>query len=103
MILSLKNENSIYTLKYKISFGLSVGLFALFCVFLFGVIIKAIKGISKVLPPKSVVTSGLNKRSKVYSILYFFHYFFIRMFLSLMVLLTPFVNPKILWIIILVV
>jgi len=86
----------------KISLGISAGLFILFCFILFGIIIKAIRKISKN-QLNSVVTSGLNKRRKLLPAIYYFHFFFIRVFLSLMVLLTPFVNSVILWIVILLV
>lgn len=50
-----------------------------------------------------IVTQGLNRKSKIFPVLYYLHYFFIRTFISLMIVLTPFVSSIYLWIIVLVV
>lgn len=100
------HRNLSYPLKYKIAIGISAFLFLVLSFILLLAIIKGILNITKNKdnPNKVlVVTQGLNRRRLLFSWLYFFHFFFIRTFICVLVVLTPFVNSKILWWIVLIV
>lgn len=91
-----------YLLKYKISLGISLCIFVIFCVLLFLVILKGIWNMSYD-EKNLVVTQGLNKKLKIFVILYYLHFFFIWTFISIMIFVTPFVNSLYLWMIVLIV
>lgn len=89
-----------YSLKYKIALGISCFFFLIVLIILLFSIYIGIKRIGPNLK-NPVVSQGLNKRRRICAGIYYVHFFLIRAFLSLMVILSPFVKAKYIWITIL--
>ena len=93
-------RNLTYSPIYKIALGFSFFAFLLLSLILVSSVIKGARNTKRTSNDKFlVVSNGLKQESPKFVLMHYGHFFLIRVSITLLIFLTPFVDSKLLWII----